>query len=135
MTGLFNQEIYLVLNQFIRSTFQKIAIEYSAVVKGCGVVERSTTLLVLRLCGQWELLGYEFDELGLVEEDRLVEGRGPVLVPGQGQPLGGHQLLDNGNNPSRGGIVQDTDGVLGNERFKSKINVCLNSLLDLKAMR
>ena len=83
-------------------------------MKGCGVVERSTTLLVLCLCGQWELLGYEFDELGLVEEDRLVEGRGPVLVPGQGKPLGGHQLLDNGNNPSRGGIVQDTDGVLGN---------------------
>ena len=77
-------------------------------------MKRSSTLLVLGLGGQRELLGYEFDQLGLVEEDRLVEGRGSVLVAGQGESLGRHQLLDHGNDTSRGGVVQDADGVLEN---------------------
>ena len=64
------------------------------------------------LCSERKLLRDELDELGLVEEHRLVERCGPVLVPGEGEPLRGHKLLDHRHDAGGGRVVQDTDCVL-----------------------
>ena len=59
-----------------------------------------------------EFLGDELDQFRLVEEDGLVQRSSSVLIPGQRQSLGGHQLLDHRHDPCRRGVVEDTDRVL-----------------------
>ena len=84
------QDANLVLDELVSSTLEKVAIENPTVVQRGRVVQGSPTLLVFCLniiflyteskenkskryfCSEWELLGDELDQLGLVEEDGLV---------------------------------------------------------------
>ena len=50
-----------------------------------------------------------------------MEGRGPVLVPGEGEPLRGHQLLHHRHDPGGGRVVQDADRVLKKENLYFKV--------------
>ncbi len=113
---------HLVLNVLVGPALQEVSVKDPAVVQRGWVVERGATLLwrgwgksgsplcsfigeqsefpggkktclVLSSGGDSVLLGYKFDDLWLVEEYGLVEGRGSVGVSGQRQALGGQQLL------------------------------------------
>ena len=41
-----------------------------------------------------------------------MQGCSTILVPGESQALRGHELLHHGDDASRGGVVEDADGVL-----------------------
>ena len=46
-----------------------------------------------------------------------MEGCGPVLVPGEGEPLRGHKLLDHRHDARCGRVMQDADCVLEQKEY------------------
>ncbi len=102
------------------SALEEVTVEYPAIVQRGGVVQRRPSLLVLCAGGDAVLLGDDLDDLGLVEEDCLVQRGGAVLVAAQGEALGSQQLLNHRDHARRHSIVQDGDGVLSGQGRERK---------------